>query len=309
MVYHEFPDLGWLKKQVEDNFASRKLWQGRTVATQGWPNVVLNVNTTDIYRDDIRGPVSIFANLKGESQVEADNRKVKIREGYFFVTNHDQRYTLEVEKQKAETFNVHFGEYFSDQVFSSLTTRPIEALENNEFIAPVEKVCFHNKLHVKSESFNRLASQIILAKNDPLLLEQKLYSLMTVLLEDHHKVKKSASILPSVKSSTREEIIKRLHLSTDYIYSFYDRDLSLDELAKVSFLSKFHYLRLFKLVFGKTPHQFITEVKIEKAKSLLRQPSPEVKVISRSLGFKDASTFSRLFFNQVGVYPSSFRQG
>ena len=101
--------------------------------------------------------------------------------------------------------------------------------------------------------------------------------------------------------------MKRLLIASDYIYSFYDKDITLDELAGVACLSKFHFLRLFKIAFGKTPHKFINEVKVEQSKLLLKDPGIEVYTIARSLGFQDASTFSRMFYNQTGVYPSQYR--
>jgi AraC family transcriptional regulator len=308
MVLHEFPDLHWLRNQAEKRFADRRGWEGRTLRNSGWPNVVLNVKTSNILRDNIRGPLSIFANLSGESIVETGKRNVRVRDGFFYVTNHDQHYSLAVGAEKASTFNIHFGEYFCDQVFSSLNASPHALLDDASFTPPFERINFHNKLHVKTEGFNHLATQIIDSANDNLLLEQNLFSLMTMLLEDEVNLRRSHDDLHAIRVSTREEIIKRLLLSTDYIYSFYDRDLSLDDLAEVSCMSRFHFLRLFKLVFRKTPHQFIMDVRLEKAKVLLGNPKINVNSISRVLGFKDASSFSRMFYRKVGVYPSEFRQ-
>lgn len=83
MIFHEFPDLTWLKQQAEHRFSNRVGWKGRTLENEGWPSVILNVNAQNVYRDNIRGPFSLFTNISGESCVEADNRRVKIREGFF----------------------------------------------------------------------------------------------------------------------------------------------------------------------------------------------------------------------------------
>src|SRR4051812_20782388 len=116
MVHTEFPNLQWLKSQAEQSFAARKAWNGRVLAKKGWPTVILNVKTNNAYRDNIRGPLSVFSNIRGESVVEASKRRVKVKEGFFFVTNHDEYYTLQVDQRNTETFNIHFGEYFADQV-------------------------------------------------------------------------------------------------------------------------------------------------------------------------------------------------
>ena len=307
MVLRAFPDLQWLKGQSEKNFADRQGWNGRSLPAKGWPSVVLNVKAEDIYRDNILGPLSIFSNIAGESFVEADRRRVRIPEGYFYLTNHGQHYTLEVEKYRAEVFNIHFGEYFTEQVFSSLIKNPSSLLEESEFITPLERISFYNRLHVKGCAFNNIVREIKTISNNNLLLEEKLYSLIALLLKDDKQIKRTEAALPALKSSTKKEIIKRLILATDFIYTHYEKDFSLDDLAKISCLSKFHFLRLFKIAFRQTPHQFINCVRTAKAQELLKDSSLGVNVIARRVGFSDPSSFSRMFFNQVGVYPTQFR--
>lgn len=308
MIYQQFPDLVWLKKQAEENFANHKAWSGRSLPTAGWPSVVLNVKTKNTFRDDIRGPLSIFSNMSGTSSVHCDKKKTTVHEGFFFVTNHDQRYTLDINhKTEAETFNIHFGEYWADQVFDTISNRVENLLDGGLFETPLNRVEFHNKLYAKDDRFTHLALQLKSATDNKLREEELMYEMLVHLLRQDAEIRKAEMRLPSLKNSTRSEIIKTLTNSTDYIYTYFQKDLSLDELASVSCMSKFHFLRLFKTAFGKTPHQFISEVKISQAKNRLVKTSHDVKEIARSLGFKDASTFSRLFKNQVGVYPTQYR--
>src|SRR5690349_3848279 len=96
MILHQFPDLQWLKKQAEDNFANRKDYAGKTLPTSGWPTVLLNVKSGSTVRDNIRGPLSIFTNLSGSSVVECNGNRSQVREGFLYTSNHDQRYTLEI---------------------------------------------------------------------------------------------------------------------------------------------------------------------------------------------------------------------
>jgi AraC family transcriptional regulator len=145
------------------------------------------------------------------------------------------------------------------------------------------------------------------AANDPLLLEECLFKLLVHLFQQDMNVRNKMQQLPVMKSSTRHELLQRLLLATDYIFSFYDQSLSLEELAQVSCLSKFHFLRLFKLVFNKTPHQFINEVRIDRAKTLLRATALEVNEIALQTGFENASSFSRMFFQKTRIYPTQYR--
>jgi AraC family transcriptional regulator len=306
MILYEFPDLKWLKMQAETRFNNKKGWKNQILNNTGWPTVILNTNTSNIYRDNIRGPLSLFCNLSGESIVHVDKKTAKIKTGFFYITNHDQHYTLEVDKKmKAETFNIHFGEHFADEAMSSLQSP--ERLLDHEFSSPLERVDFYNTLQSGDQIFYNHISALKNSSNDKLSQAENLYTLLIYVLDKNNLITKTQSQIPALKNTTRQEIMKRLLYSKDFIYSSYDKNFDLDDLASAACLSKFHFLRLFKIAFGKTPNQFITEVRIQKAKELLKHSSIEINVIARSLGFENSSSFSRRFYQQVGVYPSQFK--
>jgi AraC family transcriptional regulator len=307
MILREFPDLQWLRKQAEENFTTRQGWGGKNLPTKGWPTVLLNARTNHTYRDNIRGPLSIFTNITGTSSVECGKKKVRIQEGFFYVTNYDQHYTLGIDHPGTETFNIHFGEYWADQVFSAMTNSPEYLLDHALFTAPFHRIELYNKLHFRDLVINGLLQKLNEHEDQSLSEEEILYELLVHLLRQNKTVDNLQHQLTSIKAATRAEIFRRLLIATDYIYSFYHREISLDELAGVSCLSKFHFLRLFKLAFNKTPHQFITEVKISQAKQLLKKSSLEINMISKYLGFQNASSFSRVFYQHTGRYPSQFR--
>ena len=108
--------------------------------------------------------------------------------------------------------------------------------------------------------------------------------LLFYLLESNQQINRSQLSLDSIKSSTREEIAKRLRIAVDFIYSNFDKEISLDDLAAVSYVSKFHLVRLFKGFFKLTPHQFITEVRLSKAKALLHRKSGSIKEVAAKVG-------------------------
>src|SRR5690349_7457837 len=127
MILYEFPDLQWLKKQADQRFSNQKAWDGTALTTTGWPSVILNTKARNVVRDHIRGPLSIFANLSGQSTVSADSKRMTVKEGFFCITNSSQHYTLEIDGQKpTETFNIHFGDYFAESVWNSLSQNPEE---------------------------------------------------------------------------------------------------------------------------------------------------------------------------------------
>jgi AraC-like DNA-binding protein len=85
----------------------------------------------------------------------------------------------------------------------------------------------------------------------------------------------------------------------------YADNIDLSNIADEAYFSKFHFIRLFKKIYGKTPHQYLTTVRIEKAMQLLRTDIPVTEACF-AVGFESASSFSGLFKRLVGTSPSAF---
>jgi len=285
MLYHAFPDLRWLKNQAENRFANGKTWNGEAMPRGGWPTVLLNVKSGSVFRDNIPGPLSLFSNISGESHVRVNGRTSTVNDDYFFISNNTQRYTLEI--KSAETFNIHFGESWLKNVIDI-------------------EVEFFNKLYPKDDVVRYLQAQLKLPNKTNFEREELLTQLVVHLLRVNNGEKIKLENLSTAKLATREEILRRLHLATDFIYAYYSTDLSLDDLSRVAMLSKFHFIRAFKQVFGVAPHKFLNTVRMRKAKDLLRSDL-EIATIGRLVGINDPSSFSRLFKNEIGVYPTAFR--
>ena len=66
-----------------------------------------------------------------------------------------------------------------------------------------------------------------------------------------------AARIACVKLATREQLLRRILLAADFIASCHDEPISLDEMARAASLSRFHFVRLFSLVHGETPHAFL----------------------------------------------------
>ena len=92
----------------------------------------------------------------------------------------------------------------------------------------------------------------------------------------------------------------------DYLQDHLFADISLDQLASVAGLSKYHFLRQFRAELGLPPHSYQLQERILRAKSLLRTLEPvEVAVIC---GFADQSHFHRVFRSLVGTTPGRYAE-
>ncbi|MES2747201.1 MAG: AraC family transcriptional regulator [Bacteroidota bacterium] len=81
--------------------------------------------------------------------------------------------------------------------------------------------------------------------------------------------------------------------------------IDLNNISDEAYFSKFHFTRLFKSIYDKTPHQYLTSVRIEKAMQLLRT-GISVSEVCFAVGFDSVSSFSGLFKRITGMSPSTY---
>src|ERR687892_2780080 len=103
------------------------------------------------------------------------------------------------------------------------------------------------------------------------------------------------------------ETLERLARARDFIDHCYDHPLSLDQISEKACFSRYHFLRLFRQAFNKTPHQYLMERRIEKAKELLTSADLRVTDVCFEVGFQSLGSFSSLFHKSVGHTPITYR--
>ena len=104
------------------------------------------------------------------------------------------------------------------------------------------------------------------------------------------------------------EVYRRLCRARELIDHCYDHPLSLDQISSEACFSRYHFLRLFRQAFNKTPHQYLIQRRIERAKVLLRSRRLSVTDVCFEVGFQSLGSFSSLFRKCVGDAPASYRK-
>lgn len=108
--------------------------------------------------------------------------------------------------------------------------------------------------------------------------------------------------------SNGSDVHERLCRARKFIDECYDLPLDLDAISKQACLSRYHFLRLFRNTFDTTPHQYLIQRRIEKAKELLRWRKLSVTDVCFEVGFQSLGSFSSLFRRCVGAAPVSYRK-
>jgi AraC-like DNA-binding protein len=102
-------------------------------------------------------------------------------------------------------------------------------------------------------------------------------------------------------------LYRRIVRAKRYIDSNFAGQIDLDNVADEAFFSKFHFIRLFKIAYAKTPHQYLTQVRFEHSKLLL-QENMRVADVCYAVGFDSVSSFTGLFKRLNGITPSAYQQ-
>lgn len=101
---------------------------------------------------------------------------------------------------------------------------------------------------------------------------------------------------------------KAIRLVKQHIHQDHGHDLTINRLAAKVFLSPSHLQALFKKETGQTINEFITSVRIEHAKQLLRDPAIKIYEVAGLVGYQDTYYFSKVFRKQIGMNPSEYKE-
>jgi two-component system response regulator YesN len=113
-------------------------------------------------------------------------------------------------------------------------------------------------------------------------------------------------ILQNVYKSKYNKYGLTLNSIVDYLRKNYSEDISLASVAELFHLNKNYLCQLFKQKTGKNFHDYIIQIRIEKAKELLRQSNQNISVICELVGFANPSYFAKTFKETVGMKPSEY---
>ena len=102
------------------------------------------------------------------------------------------------------------------------------------------------------------------------------------------------------------DIYQRIVAAKVFIDDNYQESIDLEQISKQAFLSRFHFHRLFRQVYKKTPLQYVTQKRLDKAKDLLSE-NKAVTEVCNEVGFESIGSFSVLFKKEIGFAPQYYR--
>lgn len=225
--------------------------------------------------------------LRGCGRLEYEGREYLIKPGTAMVTHvpHNHRYFL------------HKDDGLWEFVFISMNGREIIRLWN-EFEERCGPVIIHQEnsksLNTALKIFDRAGNGTINTAFEDSALA---YEFMMSLFDDFVKGPRGSIDEPSFMKNVMDFCIKNL-----------DKPIDVDDMAKISGYSRFHFCRIFTKYQGKPPSVFLKNLRLRHSLRLLQTELLTIKEIALKSGFQEASYFCKVFKKEFGVSPEEYRK-
>jgi AraC-like DNA-binding protein len=109
------------------------------------------------------------------------------------------------------------------------------------------------------------------------------------------------------KESNQRQASQGIRRAVEFIHAQLSQAVSLQQLAQIAGISKFHFLRQFKAATGLPPHEYQTQLRISRARRSILKGTP-LALVAADLGFVDQSHFGRHFRRIVGLAPAQYQR-
>lgn len=239
--------------------------------------------------------------LEGSAIHIIDKEEYPVKAGHVFVINEGTNHGYK------NIDNLHyFNAIFSmDQLILSSELKKLAGFQALFVLEPFyrKEHKFNSKLELNPLKLKRVETMLDLIleefnskRNGYKLMVQSYWTSLSVLLSREYS---------SVNDSTDRVI--RVAEAVSYMEKNYCDDITLEGLAALSFMSKRHFVRVFKQNYKVTPIEYIIGLRLKHSCSLLEDKSLSVLQIALECGFKDANYFSRQFKNFYNITPSEYR--
>ena len=223
---------------------------------------------------------------KGNRRFICNSRNYNIQTNNILLINpNDYHECIGIEEDSLDYEAIHI----SKDIMSNLA---------NEIFKSKDMVIF-NKNVISDDTLlkeiKRLTNLVI--SNDKTLEKEELfYIVLKELLENYAAFK-----------NVNENIMLKTKEICDYIENNYTDNITLDKLAQVGAISKYHLIRLFTKEKGITPYKYLELYRINQAKKQL-QENNSILDISIQCGFSDQSHFTNLFKETIGITPKQYKK-
>lgn len=197
-------------------------------------------------------------------------------------------------------------DFFMIELSPSLVLEHATAMR---LVSPSSTVSFKSEILEQDKKLSGLFGSLQTELNDEkpgkdIVVRAVIEQLLVHLIRTYSTVKRSHEL----ELSRVGLVDRRVRRSVELMHAQLDQDLSLKTLAAASYLSPFHFARLFKKVTGATPHTYLAAIRVHKAQLLLADTQLSITQVGAKVGYLSSSHFTKAFRNATGTTPREFRK-
>jgi AraC family transcriptional regulator len=248
---------------------------------------------------------------RGTEQYDFGERRLLLDESSYLIVNEGRTYASRIVADRpVATFSIFFAPGFAERIAGAILSRfrdPLSAEEDSERTLPAfsEHLRPHDRL--VTPVLRRIRDQLRGGTRAEGWYEERLVLLLEAMVLSQYRTHEDIIDLPFRRPATRREVFRRIALATDYLHGNFRRELGLDELAREARLSKYHFIKLFMAVHGRTPHAFLQCKRASVALRLLETTCLPQAEIAALAGFSSRSTMYRMVRRLAGVSGRQYR--
>jgi AraC family transcriptional regulator len=255
--------------------------------------------------------LSIRAVWGGTQYCHLNGRTIAVDDDSFLILNHGRVYSTSIRAtQPVESLTVCFQPEMVRQVYDDADASIEQALDRGSGAAErspdyIENLQPHEG--TVSPILKFIRAHLCRGLIDEDWYEEQLVFLLERMRCRQGKVLQQIDELALIRPATRREAYRRVALATDFLLTHYIEDVDLDTLAGMAYLSKFHFLRLFRLIHGVTPRTYLQRKRVDVALRLLGTTQLSIKEVAASVGFAYESTLLRHVRSRTKLSPRQIR--
>jgi AraC family transcriptional regulator len=255
--------------------------------------------------------LSIRAAWGGTELCEVQGRTVGVDDDNFLILNHGRICTTSIRSTRpVESLAISFRPELVERTYDAMAASiEVALLQGDTFAERTPEFMEHLHPHDQTISpiLRFIKAHLLQGLDDEAWYEEQLIFLLERMQAHHNRLLGCVDALRLVRAATRREVFRRIHLATDYLHTNYAQRWDLESLAKVAYLSKYHFLRLFTLVHGVTPSAYLQRKRTQAALRLLQTTGLSVDEVASHVGFRTRTDLRRQTRRWIGATPSQVR--
>lgn len=251
--------------------------------------------------------------MSGQENYRIGHNSYQVNKGEFLLVNDQEKIECSLQSEiSVRGMCVYLDEHLLDTVYARLSKQHKDF--DTLFKAEKRKLRFLEDIYQAKESgelgsiLMQLGNYIQASPNNQVPENDGLYELIAEkLLLQQAEVLRRVNRLKTAKSSTKQELYKRVSLAKQYIDKHYSEKVDIRKISRVAAISEYHFLRTFKQIFGLSPYKYLLKTRLQKASELLNKRNHSITEIASLTGFTDINSFSKSFKKEFQIAPSQFR--